>query len=168
MHYCDHKLSVFRPTVVVTFSHFRLLLWNRCQICCFFADLKNKMAPWPLIGWDIFDFFSETADRNSTKLDRKQYLNVLYQVCGFFFRADRKNEMSSDWPRHFRLLLWNRRTEFNRSRQDARYQRPPLSSVCFSDRSDKQDGHPGLWLAETFFNSPWKPVIGFQRDLAGS
>ena len=30
-----------------------------------------------------FDFSSETAERNSTKLDRKQDLNVLYQVCAF-------------------------------------------------------------------------------------
>ena len=28
VHYCDHPLSVVRPSVV-NFSHFRLLLWNR-------------------------------------------------------------------------------------------------------------------------------------------
>ena len=49
---------------------------------------KTRWLPWPLIGWDIFDFSSETAEQNSTKLDRKQDLNVLYQVC--VFRADRK------------------------------------------------------------------------------
>ena len=38
----------------------------------------------------IFDFSSETAERNSTKLDRKQDLNVLYQVC--VFQADRKKQ----------------------------------------------------------------------------
>ena len=67
---------------------------------------KTRWPPWPLIGWDIFDFSSETAERNSTKLDRKQDLNVLYQVC--VFRADRKNKMAalaSDWLRHFRLLF---------------------------------------------------------------
>ena len=40
------------------------------------------------------------------KLDRKQDLNVLYQVC--VFRADRKNKMTimaSDLMRHFRLIL---------------------------------------------------------------
>ena len=30
-----------------------------------------------------FDFSSETAERNSAKLDSKQDLNVLYQVCVF-------------------------------------------------------------------------------------
>ena len=67
---------------------------------------KIRWPPWPLIGWDIVDFSSETAERNSTKLDRKQDLNVLYQVC--VFRADRKNKMAalaSDLLRHFRLLL---------------------------------------------------------------
>ena len=67
---------------------------------------KTRWPPWPLIGWDIFVFYSETAERNSTKLDRKQDLNVLYQVC--VFRADRKNKMvalASDWLRHFWLLL---------------------------------------------------------------
>ena len=60
----------------------------------------------PSVNFHIFDFSSETAERNSTKLDRKQSLNTLYRVC--VFRADRKNKMAalaSDWLRHFRLLL---------------------------------------------------------------
>ena len=135
----------------------------------FFGPIgKTRWPPWPLIGWDIFDFFSETADRNSTKLDRKQDLNVLYQVC--VFRADRKNKiaaLASDWLRHFRLLLWNRWSEFNESWQEARSQ-CPLPSLCFSGRSEKQDGRPGLWLAETFSTSSLKPLIGIQRKLTGS
>ena len=135
----------------------------------FFRPIKKtKWPPWPLIGWDIFDFSSETAERNSTKLDRKQDLNALYQVC--VFRADRKNKMAalaSDWLRHFRLLLWNRWTEFNEIWQEARSQRP-LPSLCFSGRSEKQDGRPGLWLAETFSTSPLKPLNEIQRNLTGS
>ena len=50
MHYCDHALSVVRPSSLT---------------------------------FHIFDFSSETAERNSTKLDRKQDLNVLYKVCVF-------------------------------------------------------------------------------------
>ena len=83
----------------------------------FFGPIgKTRRPPWPLIGWDIFDFSSETIEWNSTKLDRKQDLNVLYQVC--VFQADRKNKMAalaSDWLRHFRLLLWNRLIEFNKT-----------------------------------------------------
>ena len=138
------------------------------QVCVFRADRKNKMAPWPLIGWDIFDFSSQTAERNSTKLDRKQILNVFYQVC--VFRADRKNNMAalaSDWLRHFWLLLWNWWTEFKETWQEARSQRP-LPSLCFLGRSEKQDGCPGLWLAETFLTSPLKTVNGIQRNFTGS
>ena len=92
------------------------------------------MVCWPPIGWDIFDFSSEIAEQNSTKLDRKQYLNVLYQVC--VFRADRKNKMAAmayDWLRHFRLLC-NCWTELNVTWQEARSQRH-LPSLCFWDRS---------------------------------
>ena len=85
----------------------------------FFGPIgKTRWPPWPLIGWHIFDFSSETAEPNSTKLDRKQDLNVLYQVC--VFQADQKNKMAalaSDWLSHFRLLLWNRWTEFNKTWQ---------------------------------------------------
>ena len=84
----------------------------------FFGPIrKTRWPPWPLIGWDIFDFSSETTERNSRKLDRKQDLNVLYQVC------------------------------------------------VFSGRSEKQDGCPGLWLAETFLTSPLKPLNGIQWNL---
>ena len=75
VHYCDHALSVVRPSVC------------------------------PSLTFHIFNFSSETAEWNSMKLDSKQDLNVLYQVC--VFRADRKNKMAalaSDWLRHFRLL----------------------------------------------------------------
>ena len=55
-----------------------------CLLCVFWADRKKtRWPPWPLIGWDIFDFSSEIAEGNSTKLNRKQDLNILYQVCVF-------------------------------------------------------------------------------------
>ena len=132
----------------------------------FFGPIrKTRWPPWPLIGWDIFDFSSETVERNSTKLDRKQDLNALYQFC--VFRADRKTKMAvlaSDWLRHFQLLFWNCWTEFNETWQEARSQRP-LPSLCFSGGSEKQDGSPGLWLAETFSTSALKPMNGIQRNL---
>ena len=231
----------------------------------FFGPIgKTRWPPWPLIGWDIFDFSSETAKRNSTKLDRKQDLNVLNQVCVFravrknkmaalasdwlrhfrllfwncwtefnetwqearsqrplqiwvfwadrknniaalacdwlrhfwlllwncwtefnktcrkqdlnvlyqvcVFCADQKNKMAalaSDWLRHFRLLLWNRRMEFNETWQEARSQ-CPLLSLRFSGRSEKPDGRPGLWLAETFSTSPLKQLNGIQRNMTRS
>ena len=68
---------------------------------------------------------------------------------------------------HFRLLLWNRWTEFHDTWQEARSQRP-LPSLYFSGRSEKQNGCPGLWLAETFSTSPLIPLNGIQRNLTGS
>ena len=138
-----------------------------------------------------FHFSSETAERNLTKLCRKEILNILYQVC--VFRADwktkmvilwfaetfmtsslqllyriqgtltgSKNSLSStqlknqdgccsllhDWPR---LLLFNRGTDFNETRQEAENQHP-LPDLCFSGSSENKDGHPGFWLAERFLN----------------
>ena len=134
-----------------------------CQVCVFWADQKKKMA-----ALAIFDFFSETAEWNSMKLDRKQDLNVLYEVC--VFQADRKNKtaaLASDWLRHFRLLLWNCWMEFNKTWMEARSQHL-LPSLCFSGRLEKQDGCPGLWLAETFSTSPLKLLNGIQWNLTGS
>ena len=105
----------------------------------FFGPIgKTTWLPWLLIGWDIFNFSSETAERNSRKLDRKQDLNVLYQV--FVFRANRKNKMAalaSDWLKHFRLFLSNRWTDFNQTWQEARSQ-CPLPSLSISCRSEKR------------------------------
>ena len=80
--------------------HFRLLLWNRwtefnetwqearsqhpLPSFSFSGRLeKTRWPPWPLIGGDIFYFYSETAEWISMQLDRKQDLNILYQVCLF-------------------------------------------------------------------------------------
>ena len=89
---------------------------------------KTRWPPWPLIGWDIFNF-SETAERNSTKLDRKQVLNVLYQVC--VFRAVRKNKMVL-WL----LIGWDifnfssETTEQNSTKLDRKQDLNVLYQVC--------------------------------------
>ena len=81
VHYCDHALSVVRPSV-------------------------SRPSVRPSLTFHISDFSSETTEQNSTNLDRKQELNILYQVR--VFRVDPKNNMAalaSDWLRHFRLLF---------------------------------------------------------------
>ena len=117
----------------------------------FFGPIrKTKWPPWPLIGWDIFDFSSETAEQNSMKLDRKQDLNALYQVC--VFRADWKNKMAalaSDWLRHFRILLWNRWTEFNETCLRGSKISTPSTKFVFFGLNGKTK-----W-------PPW-PLIGFE------
>ena len=165
--------------------HFLLLLWkplNRIQrnltgskiltsstqVCVFRADRKNKMASLVSDWLRHFRLLLWIRWADSMKPDRKQDLNVIYQVC--VFRADLKNKMAtlaSDWLRHFRLLLWNHWTEFNETRQEARSQRP-LPSLCFSGWSEKQDGCPGLWLAETYSTSPSETAERIQWNLTVS
>ena len=90
----------------------------------FFGQIgKSRWPSWHLIGRDIFDFSSEIAKRNSTKLDRKQDLKVLYKVC--VFCADQKNkaDLAFDRLRHFPLLK-NSWTELNETWQEARSQHP--------------------------------------------
>ena len=91
---------------------------------------KTRWLPWPLIGWDIFDFSSETAERNSTKLDTKQDLNVIYKVC--VFRADEKNKMAalaSDWLWHFDFS--SETAEWNSTTLDRKQGLNVLYQVCF-------------------------------------
>ena len=165
--------------------HFQLLLWNRWTEFNETWQEARSQRPLPGLcfsGWSekqdgrpglwLAETFSTSPLKPLNGIQRNltgsKDLNVPYQVC--VFRDDRKNKMAalaSDWQRHFRLLLWNRWTEFNETWQERRSQRP-LPSLCFSDRLEKQDGHPGLWLAETFSTSPLKPLKGIQRNLTGS
>ena len=94
------------------------------------------------IGRDIFDFFSETAERNSTKLCRKQDLNVPYRVC--VFRADRKTKMAtlaSDWPRHMDFS-----SERNPTKLDKKQDLNVLYQVCFLvDCKNKMAAPASVW-----------------------
>ena len=138
------------------------------QVCDFRADQKKKMAAlvsdrlrhFRLLLWNRWTEFKETWQEARSQCP-------LTSLC---FSADRKNKMAalaSDWLRHFQLVLWNHWTEFNETWQGARSQ-SPLPSLYFSGQSEKQDCRPGLWLAETFFSSPLKPLNGIQWNLTGS
>ena len=120
---------------------------TRCPSSVVRQSVSSSVRPSSVVNFSYFRLFFQTAERNSTKLDRKQDLNVLYLVC--VFRADRKNKMAapaSDWLRHFRLLLWNRWTEFNETRQEARSQ-CPLPSLCFQpDMKNKTAALASDWL----------------------
>ena len=138
--------------------HFRLLLRNRWsefnetwqeenlnvlyKVCVFWADRKTRWPPWPLICWDIFDMSSETAERNSTKLDRKQDLNCVFQA-DLCFWADRKNMMTAayDWLRYFFYFSKTAERNINETWQKARTKRP-LPSLCFSGWSANKNGGP--------------------------
>ena len=72
-----------------------MALWASCFFLGGGGDRKNKMAARHPICWDIFDFSSETPERNLAKLDKRQDLNVLCQIC--VFGSIRKTRLPS-WP----------------------------------------------------------------------
>ena len=51
----------------------------------------------PSLTFHIFEFSSETTEQNSTKLNRKQDLNVLYQVCVFSGRSENQDGRPGLW-----------------------------------------------------------------------
>ena len=166
--------------------HFRLLLWNHLmdfketwqesrskrplpRLCFSGQSEKKKQDGRP--GLWLAGTFTTSSLKPLNRIKRNLTGSKISTPSTkfVFFRTDPKNKMAAlafNWLRHFRLLLWNRWTEFNETWQEARSQRP-LPSVCFSGRSEKQDGRPGLWLAETFSTS-LKPLHRIQQNLTGS
>ena len=169
-------------SVVVNFSHFRLLLWNhgtefdetlqegRSQrplprLC--FSGRSEKQNGRP--GLWLAETFSTSPLKPLNGIQRNLTgSKISTSSTKFVFFGPIGKTRWPPWPLIgwdiFDLLLW---TEFNETWQEARSQRL-LPSLCFSGRSEKQDGRPGLWLAETFSTSPLKPLNGIQRNLTGS
>ena len=72
-----------------TFSTIPLILTSFTKFI-FYGPMEKQ--PWSLIVRDILDFLSRITEWNLIKLNRKQELNILYQV--FVFRADWKTKMA--------------------------------------------------------------------------
>ena len=75
----------------------------------FFGPIrKTRWPPWPLIGWDIFNFSSETVERNSTKLDRKTkwplWLLIGWDVFDFSSETAERNSMKLDRKQDLNVL----------------------------------------------------------------
>ena len=120
VHYCDHALSIVRPSVCPSVVRRKLFTFST-------SPLK------PL-------------NRIQRKLTRSK--NSTFSTKFLFFRADRKNKMAalaSDWLIHFRLLLWNCWSDFNATWQEARSQHP-LPSLSVSGRSVNKKGRPGRFI----------------------
>ena len=139
------------------------------QVCVFQADRKNKMAAWPLIGWDIFDFFSETAEWNSTKLDRNQDWNALYQVCVFFRRIGK-----TKWP-PWPLIGWDifdfssKTTERNSAILDRKQALNAFYHVCvFQANRETTKWPPWPLIGWDIFDFSSETVKGIRRNLIGS
>ena len=124
----------------------------------FFGPIgKTKWPPWPLIGWDIFLFSSETTEWNSMKVKWKQDLHILLLVC--VFQADRKNKMAArsliGWY-YLTLMKVDRKQDLN-----------ILYQVCgvFFGRSVNKNGHPGWSVkkvahcTQVHFMWPFGPLV---------
>ena len=164
--------------------HSRLLLWNhwtefnetwkeaRSQrplpILCFWADLKKQDGR---PGLWLAETFSTSPLKPLNGIQRNLTGSKISMpstnFCVFGPIGNTRLPLASDWLRHFLLQLWNRWKEFNETWQEARSERP-LPSFYFSGQSEKQDGRPGLWLAETFSTSPLKTLNRIQQNLTGS
>ena len=133
----------------------------------FFGPIgKSRWPPWPLICRDIFDFSSETAERNSTKLAGSK---ISTSSTKFVFFGSIGKTRWPPWP----LICWDifdlssETAERNSTKVkiEAKSQHP-LLSLCFSGWYEKQNGCPGLSSAEIFrlflrnhwteFNESWQ------------
>ena len=97
----------------------------------------------PSLTFHIFDFFYETAERNSTNLYRK---SEIYQVC--VFRADRKNKMAalaSGWDI---FDFSSESAERNLMKLDRKQDLNVLYQVCVfrADRKNKMAALASDWL----------------------
>ena len=92
----------------------------------FRADRKTKLAAMASDWQIILDLFSEIAERNSTKVDRKQDLNILYQFR--VFRAYWKPRKLF-WPRL--ADIFSETAEQNATKLDRKQELNILQEVCF-------------------------------------
>ena len=159
-------------------GHFWLLLWNRwtefnetsTKFVLFWPIGKSRWPSWSLTGWDIFDFFSATTERDSMKLNRKKGRNVFYGVFLFFFFffffegggvvQDRNISISSI---KFMFLRINLR------KQDGRLDLSwSLSTKCMFFRPiGKTRWPPWTLIGWDISISPLPPLNGIQENLTG-
>ena len=172
----SRRCVVLSASVVVNFSHFWLTLWNRWTElnetwqeakshrplpCLWILDRMEKQDGRP--GLWIAETFSTSPLKSLTGIQGNLTGSKLSTSCTkfVFFGLIGKTRWPP-WP----LICWNTR-EFNETCQERRYQRP-LPSLCFSGRTEKQDGHLCLWFAVTFSTSFLKPLNGIQPNVKGS
>ena len=150
---------------------FKIARHNFVAILSAVLEKKNDVESWFFWGFFVFVIFRifpsfplQVTDRCDSRMwhpivERLAELPFLYFLVHLSRRL--KCTIVKSWSRivhcpsvvvnflHFRLLLRNRWTEFNKTWQKARSQRP-LPSLGFTDQSEKEDGRPGVWFAETF------------------
>ena len=123
-------------SVVVNFSHFRLLLIIRWTDFNETLQEASPQRPLPSLGWvglgwlRILRRFNVISVISRLGSGRYPISEIIVAIPGL--------EPRSPAPQAKRLTTTPPPL--------------PLPSLCFSCRSEVQDGRPGLWLAETFFD----------------
>ena len=134
----------------------------------FFGPIgKTKWPSWPLIGWYIFDF-SETAERNSTKLDRKQDLNVLYQGCFFVGRSENQDGCPGLWlAETFSTSSLKPLNGIQRNLTRSKISTSSTKFVFFGPIG-KTRWPPWSLIGWDIFDFSLKPLNGIQQNLTGN
>ena len=84
--------STWNQSIVYSLP-FKFYHWTqRMSVMDYSVTLYSRKVS--VIGWDIIDFSSESAEQNLTKIDRKQDINVFWQGC--VFRGDRRKRWQTD------------------------------------------------------------------------
>ena len=129
----------------------------------------------PLLTFYIFDFSSETVERNSTKLDRKtRYQHLLPLLC-FSGRLERQDGQQGIWLAEIFLTSPLKTAEQNSIKLDSKQCLNIPYQVCFFFRTDRKSKMAALasdwlrhfrllWNRWTEFNETWQEAIS-QRPV---
>ena len=164
-HYCDHVLSV-----VVTFSHFRILFWNpwtefnesdRKQdlndLQMFvFSDRSEKQDC--RHGLWLAQTFSTSPLKPLNRFNQLLFQSACTSMCRHIYDW---NIVNCDVKQPIHL------TNFNQTCLEGRSQ-CLLPILCFFLPIRKRTWPPDFWLAEAFSTSPLKLLSGIYRNLTGS
>ena len=129
---------------------------------------KTIWPPWPLIGWDIFEFPLKPLHGNQQNLtgSKISMFSTKFVFLGPFGKQDGRpglwlTETFSTSPlkplNGIQLNLIGRKISTFSTK-----------FVFFGRWEKKQDGRTGIWFAETFLTFPLKPLNRIQRNLTGS
>ena len=143
--YLVHEVKGHLWPALGAFTGFLVHLSRRLK--CTIVIMCCPSSVCPSLTFHMFNFSSETAERNSTKLDRKQDLNVLYQVC--VFRTDRKNKMADLASDIWDIFDFSSETaERNSTKLDRKQDLNVLYQVCVfrADGKNKMAALASDWL----------------------
>ena len=129
----------------------------------YYCDHALSVVRLSSLTFHIFDFFSETAEQGSMKLDRKEDINVYYQVWVFLGRLEKQNDRPGFWLTATFSTETADQNQWNLTR--SKNSTPPTKFV-FSGPLEKRDDCPAsdrmihyrllLWNCCTEFNETWQ------------